>query len=226
MYSGKHKLYCLKSEVSHAPKSGVAMRISSGHPGARHDFEIYRQNVHGWIKKLRKTPEEREQTGDPPYWLQLADKGYQGAHHIPRVRMVTPHKPAPRQRLTSTQIAENRRIALARIVAENFYGRLKLIWGIMRNRWRGDRARYATTFGNCVALTNYHILNGNPLRREEICWYRAHQTKLRREEEAKRVPCKPQTPPRSAPSLFLLLSSLTTASCGHTNLFRFYSVLS
>jgi hypothetical protein len=45
MFSGKHKLYCIKSEVGHAPLSVLAMHISSGHPGARHDFNIYHHHT-------------------------------------------------------------------------------------------------------------------------------------------------------------------------------------
>ncbi len=72
MYSGKHHIYCIKSEVVHAPKSGVAMRISSGHPGSQHDLDIYQANVGDWIAQLLKTPTEKQQFPNGTYH-----------HHIP-----------------------------------------------------------------------------------------------------------------------------------------------
>lgn len=187
LYSGKHKFHCLKSEVGHVPGSGVAMRISTNLPGSRHDFDIYSANVGGWISNLKKTPEEKQRDGtNHDYWQQLADKGYQGANALPNVRMATPHKAMGRKKLTAAQVAENRRIATDRIVCENFYGRLKMLWAIMRNRWRFGRARYSRTFGNCVALVNHHILIGNPLRAEEQTWYRSHLQQLKSKAEAKK----------------------------------------
>jgi len=93
-YSGKHKIYCLKSEVTHAPVSGLAMRISTAHPGARHDFDIFSAEIGSWIEQLQKTPAEKERSASQAedHWQQLAEKGYQGANSLPGVHMHHPHK--------------------------------------------------------------------------------------------------------------------------------------
>jgi hypothetical protein len=69
-----------------------------------------------------------------------------------------------RGNLSRAQKEHNKKLGRARVIAENFYGRLKTLWGIMREKYQGDRARYPTIFLNCVALTNFHI-SKNPLRK-------------------------------------------------------------
>jgi hypothetical protein len=163
------------------------MQVSTNHPGSWHDFDIFLANVGSWIGKLRKTAEEKQRAGSTHnYWQQLADKGYQGANSLPNVYMASPHKAASNRRLTPVQIAENCRIATDRIVCENFYGRLKLLWAVMRNRWRFSRDRYQLAFTNCVALVNHHILIGNPLRGEEQTWYRSHIEQLKEKANARK----------------------------------------
>lgn len=156
------------------------MWISSGHPGSRHDFDIYQRNLPKWLDRLKKTPEELHRSNlEHQYWAQMADKGYVGANNLPGVIMVHPHKKMSGKHLSPTQRQENRDIGADRIVCENFYGRLKTLSTVMRQRWTCDRERYPTTFGNCVALTNHHILMGNPLRAEEQTWYLKHLEALK-----------------------------------------------
>jgi hypothetical protein len=42
--SGKHKLYCLKSQVI-TNRDGLAVLIVAGVPGAKHDFQLFRDNL-------------------------------------------------------------------------------------------------------------------------------------------------------------------------------------
>jgi hypothetical protein len=160
------------------------MRCSAGHPGARHDFEIYSEQIGTWIERLHKTPEERQHsTTNHEYWSQLADKGYQGANNLAGVHMHHPMKKPRGRRLTAAQKSINRKISADRIVCENYYGRMKQLWKLMRDKWRFDRSRYASMFTLCLALTNYHILCGNHLRAEEGQWYRGYRARLAEEAE-------------------------------------------
>jgi hypothetical protein len=87
-FSGKHYIYCIKSEVAHCPKTGVAMQASSGHEGARHDLEVFRSNSDEYKRFLR-----REQADDDEaYWAMMGDKGYIGADTIEGIVAVLPFK--------------------------------------------------------------------------------------------------------------------------------------
>lgn len=68
-------------------------------------------------------------------WALLADKGYAGAEAY--VRAIIPKKAYATHPLSAMDIAENRNISRARIVCENFYGRLKGLFKICTNNYRG-----------------------------------------------------------------------------------------
>ena len=57
----------------------------------------------------------------------------------------------------------NRLISSKRIICENYYGRLKGKFKIMREKYILSKGKYKSYVGMCIALTNYHILV-NPLR--------------------------------------------------------------
>lgn len=57
----------------------------------------------------------------------------------------------------------NRAIGRVRIICENFYGRMKKLWGAAREKVRGDLSNYDNLNLICVSLTNFHI-ECNPLR--------------------------------------------------------------
>jgi len=156
------------------------MHVSSGHPGARHDLEVFRSNSDEYKTFLQK--EELED--DDAYWSMMADKGYIGADTIEGIVAVVPFTKM-RGNLSRAQKEFNKKLGRARVISENFYGRLKTLWGIMRDKYQGDRARYPTIFLNCVALTNFHV-SKNPLRNAEGKWYHDHLRALRQEAEQKK----------------------------------------
>jgi len=192
--SGKHGDYGLKIETGHRP-DGICVFVSTHHPGSVHDLNIFEKNVAEYQKYLQKTPEELKIMNDQETtWSLMADKGYQGAQNF--VRVVLPTKGEGGR----AQNDENRKIAIERIIIENFYGRLKQKFGIIREVYRGDHRHYDQIFKICVALTNYS-LEISPLRATDskflqslIGYYETTiQEKKRKKEEALKASRKRRT---------------------------------
>ena len=59
-----------------------------------------------------------------------------------------------------------------RVVIENYYGRLKLYWTILRNKFRDSHSNYDKMFDICCGLTNF-LLKYSPLRAEDGEYYNA-----------------------------------------------------
>lgn len=150
-FSNKHKIYCVKKEYGHLPNGKVAF-VSKFYPGSKHDYNIFLNNITIYKNFLRKN------NGNNEYWKIMADKGYEGANtHIPSVL------PKKGTNLTSSDIRENSRISRCRIICENFYGRMKVLWGAARLKINKDLKNYDDVIMICVSLTNYHI-DIHPLR--------------------------------------------------------------
>jgi len=99
---------------------------------------IFRENQRKYQAFLQKQPGE-ESSPDPlpsqTKWALLADKGYAGAEAF--VRAIIPSKSPPRGFLTPTAITRNTQISAARVVCENFYGRMKNLFKICSATFRG-----------------------------------------------------------------------------------------
>ena len=113
-------------------------------------------------------------------WALLADRGYQGATSV--LRAILPKK----GKLTLSDEAQNKRIAHDRIICENFYGRLKMLWAIMRDTFRWDHEEYDRVFQICVALTNFQ-LRSSPLRANDGLLYRRIMKAYQRQGEQRQV---------------------------------------
>jgi DDE superfamily endonuclease len=112
--------------------------VSKPHPGARHDFSIFHENVRLYKDLLEKRPGE-EALLDPAIeqtsWALLADKGYLGAEAL--LRAIIPKKALPNRRLSAEDLSWNQRLSSARVICENFYGRLKGLFAICTEKFRG-----------------------------------------------------------------------------------------
>jgi hypothetical protein len=177
-FSGKHHMYCLKSQVFTDMK-GTAIHVHSGIPGATHDLELFRAT----ISELDHIMQHHE--GILPYKV-AGDKGYQAADIN---SLVTPHKGRV-DTLTRPQLIFNERLNRARVVVENYFGRLKSRHAIIGSKYRNDHEHYADYFKICCALVNYEIRQcGHGLRREDGDYYRrslCHQKKNEEEKEKQR----------------------------------------
>jgi hypothetical protein len=115
----------------------MAAFILNPYPGAKHDFSIFQESASKYIDFLDKRPGE-ENIEDPDRgqyrWTLLADKGYVGAEGL--VRALIPKKATINRPLTAREEVSNRRLSSARVICENFYGRMKGLFGICTDRFR------------------------------------------------------------------------------------------
>ena len=95
------------------------------------------------------------------YWNMLGDKGYDGGNK--HINIITPHKG---KNIPQNELKMNKKIGTARIVCENFYGRMKKLWGASREKVKGALENYDNLIDICAALTNYHI-ETHPLRKRD-----------------------------------------------------------
>ena len=114
----------------------------------------------------------------PDQWALLADKGYAGGDRD--IRAIIPKNG---NRLSATDNSRNRNIFACRIIVENFFGRLKMLWKIMHDRFRLSHDWYDKIVRICVALTNFHI-DLNPLREDDRINYKAIPRQYTYEGEA------------------------------------------
>jgi hypothetical protein len=150
-FSGKHFQYGLKRELAHLPNGvsvyliyvGSVAFVSKPHPGARHDFTIFQENLPWYRDLLQKKPGEEtfvDLVANQTSWALLADKGYLGAGAL--LRAIIPKKNLPHQRLSAEDTIYNQRLSSARVICENFYGRLKGLFRICTERYRGTFVLY------------------------------------------------------------------------------------
>lgn len=167
-FSGKHYMYCLKSQVIVTLK-GVAVSIVTGIEGATHDKRIFDSSLGKEIATLfQYHPNETHKI--------LADKGYQDPNSD---ILVTPHKGNSAE-LTKEQLAYNQRLGEIRIIVENFFGRLKARYEIMSSIYRGNHDNYADLFTICCGLVNFEqIICNHPLREDDRKYYLKLQASIR-----------------------------------------------
>jgi hypothetical protein len=77
-FSGKHKLYGLKSLTLHN-RLGLLLVSWSGVPGSVHDLTIAREHVDEIQDFLAKDEEEQQEEGET--WAVLVDTGFVGLEH-------------------------------------------------------------------------------------------------------------------------------------------------
>jgi hypothetical protein len=159
-YSGKHGIYCLKSQVM-CDMKGAAIHIVTGIKGARHDLDVFRESIPELGHIMDQHP-------DLPRMI-IGDKGYQ-ANDIEC--LITPHKGQPLD-LTRVQNQFNDRLGKARVIIENYFGRLKSRYSIIGSKYRGAHEHYNHIFMVCCALVNFEIRQiDHPLRCEDGDFYR------------------------------------------------------
>ncbi len=167
-FSGKHKLYGYKTEVSVAP-TGHAIDVTAHKPGSISDLVIFQGNLDFHKQALTKHDDDDQDNGlhsvrYPDNWAVLLDKGYQGAQQY--VRAIIPKKKPHGKLLTIEEENWNATVASDRIIVENFFGRLTKLWAVISTKYRWMEERYDDIFRLCVALTNFHV-GFHPLRDDE-----------------------------------------------------------
>jgi hypothetical protein len=98
-YSGKHKLYGLKSQCIH-DRMGRVVSCIPGEKGALHDLTICRSNIKV-LKDVLKVTTDSSNEEEEAYWAVIVDSGYQGLQNI--VDVIIPHKKQANKSLTKQQ---------------------------------------------------------------------------------------------------------------------------
>lgn len=177
-FSGKHHLYGLKVECSVGP-DGRAVDVTKHYAGSVTDAAIFTENLDTHRQMLLKTDADRLlPQGDfqegasrfPDHWAVLVDKGYQGmgAH----VRTIQPKKQPAHGSLSADDVDRNRLVSHDRVIIENFFGRVNMLWRVMYKKYTWKEERYDQLVRVCFALTNFHI-SLSPLRAADREVYRA-----------------------------------------------------
>lgn len=172
-FSGKHFQYGVKRETAHIP-NGSCVFVSDMFPGSVHDFTIFLRQLPVYQAFLRKEEGERgnlDQGSRPNSWSIMADKGYTGADR--HCNAVLPWRVNRRgEQITQASLrTRNTSIARNRIICENFYGRMKTIFAITGDKFRGSLSEFTLFNDIAIALTNFHI-SRRPLRRFDLDQFR------------------------------------------------------
>ena len=170
-WSAKHKGYGWKSEIAVGP-NGKARYLSPLYPGLFHNMKIFKKHVDKHLERLVKDDLDAKESNDLSVddkdnrnmWAALLDKGYEGLHKYGR--FLTPKKKTAQRDLDSDDKKKNNRIENDRVIVENFFGRLKTIWGTAESTFRFRDELYAPCMKMMVALTNFHV-SILPLRQED-----------------------------------------------------------
>jgi hypothetical protein len=168
-FSGKHRLYCLKSQVV-VNRSGFAVLVHAGLLGSQHDLAVFRQTLPDVERLVRAHP------GEPCHIL--ADKGYIGEIASQWVHLVTPVRQPQNGYLGQEEIRHNRVLSRQRVIVENFLGRLSAKFHIMVRRWAFSEQLYPSVFRICCALVNFDMLRPRgALRAGDGTFYRKALTR-------------------------------------------------
>jgi len=158
-FSGKHRIYCLKSQVIVTIK-GLVVSIITSIPGSKHDKNIFDSYKKELDALFSLHPNNSHKI--------IADKGYQEADSQ---ILVTPFKGNALD-LTREKLSFNQKLGGIRIIIENFFGRLKSRYEIMSSTFRGSHETYAPIFTICCALVNFEQIEcDHPLRERDMRFY-------------------------------------------------------
>lgn len=181
-FSGKHKLYGYKVELSVLP-IGICIGCTKHYPGSVSDLEIFRQNSSFHEESSKKVVKDFDLSDEgmleemqADFWAILADKGYQGATEF--FRVVHPKKVYQNSPLSTTDQEINRKISSDRIIVENYFGRLCSLWTLFSHKWRWNEGSYDVFFKIAVALTNFHVKKF-PLQRKDQEYFSGVRNRLR-----------------------------------------------
>lgn len=165
-FSGKHKLYGVKTEASVLP-NGICVMRSRYYRGGKADISIFRE-YRTWHTGMTKKKEDEVNMEDdgplvdkyPESWAILMDKGYEGSQNF--IRSIHPKKKPRLGRLSVQECSDNSKIAQDRIIVERYFGRETALWAVMERQFKWSLEKYNNIMSLCTALTNFHIVH-NPL---------------------------------------------------------------
>ena len=153
-WSTKHHACGIKIQALVRP-NGICTSFVFGYPGSMHDMNVLKTS--NWINTLLSYVVSLPNGSSVTHHHQcLFDKGYTGLNNLCPEAVVTIRKPVGRD-LTQEENSINNRIESDRVIVENFFGRLKSIFGILGSRFRGDKKNHLQhIISICMSLTNYY----------------------------------------------------------------------
>lgn len=156
-WDAKNSIYAIKKQVAvMAASPYYALFVADGQPGSVHDYTIFKSSFIPMRQYLIKTAYERHMSATDDRWAVLGDSGYIGPERDTEgLSKITMDKPSMIRTITQT----NANIEKARIrcPVEQFFGRSKKLWGVMREVYRWDHSHFDDDINLCILLTNEHI---------------------------------------------------------------------
>ena len=73
------------------------------------------------------------------------------------ISAIIPKKKTRNNPLTQDDLARNNRISSDRVIVENFFGRVCMMFGIMGTKYRWGREKFGLIVDFCFSLANFHI---------------------------------------------------------------------
>ena len=158
-WNGHKHCHCLKKEVAvEAVAPYRALFWSQAAYGSQADRTIFKRYYGQYVQYLTKTPSELAQfpAGTEPSWSILGDSAYvKRVSDTPGVRIIAIARRTQRQ--SAEELVERADMKRKRVHVEWFFGRLKGLWGIVRETYRYKEGSFDATCDLCIMLTNEHI---------------------------------------------------------------------
>ncbi len=131
-------------------------------PGSISDLVMFQCNLDFHDQALNKYGEDKDIADTtcvwakfPENWTVLMDKGYQGVQQ--QVQAIICKKKPLGKILPLEDESWKATVASNCIIAENYFGHLTKLWGVILSKYRWAEEGYDDIFCLCVTLTNYHI---------------------------------------------------------------------
>lgn len=158
-YSAKHKAHGLKLQAIVNP-DGICIHYDLSQTGHVHDKKVFDVSSALNFVTVRKVMPNRSTT--TTYLPLLFDKGYTGVNHYYPSAIVTQKKPVGGE-LDDEGRQFNHDVESDRVIVENYFGRMRIKWGILAAKFRSDRKLLPDVAKVCISLTNQSIRD-SPLR--------------------------------------------------------------
>lgn len=161
-YSGKHKRCGIKLQACVSPE-GLCIDYYDKECGRVHDKMVFDKS-----ETVRKLQYHQTNFGviTTCRYPMLFDRGYIGVNNAAYPEAIV-QKRAPRGgELSDADKHFNDTVQHDRVIVENYFGRMKTLWIILQDTFRGTNHSLRRIAEACVILTNYHI-ELHPLRRED-----------------------------------------------------------
>jgi hypothetical protein len=155
IYRDRKKGYSMKVQIT-INAAGRAAHVSKVYAGSVHDFRVFKKS--GLARFLKKRPRGHHAV--------VGDKGHLGIHKYIPEAIIPTRKPAGAE-LTQAVRLENDSIGHDRVLVENFNARLKMLWRMVGQVYRGDLREFKKIIRVCVWLTDFDIAV-RPLRRDAL----------------------------------------------------------